>query len=136
VIRRLMAFVIVLGLLELGARLQAEPCIESIALTPAAARIQQPLNRYEYGVRVRVRQHPEHRLLVLEWDGGESGAGSSRRDLEGRDAAITWTFHVRDQLAGHYHYVATVYDDRGKPVGRAELETVLVGEDTGGSSER
>ena len=116
-------------LLGLSVRAKAEACIESIELVPKAAAVQQLRGRYTYAVRVRVRQHPEHRLLVLTWDGGAVGGGQSRRALEGDDAAITWTFRLRDQPAGRYVFVATVFDDRGRPVGRVRTETLLVGDD-------
>jgi hypothetical protein len=111
--------------------LHGETCIESLELIPKQAAMQQVHGRYSYAVRVRVRPHPEHRLLVLSWDGGSAGAGSSRRALDGREAPITWTFQMRDVPAGRYLYVATVFDTRGKLVGRATAQTILVGDDDG-----
>lgn len=103
----------------------AEPCVVSIAFDPPVARIQQPLNVNDYQVDVRINPHPEHRLLVLSWDGGDAGAGSSYRKLQGRGDAIAHTFKIRGQPSANWTYVAAIYDDRGKRVGMRSIETIL-----------
>ena len=112
-----------------GVALQGEPCIESIELLPRAAVLQRPQARLTYSVRVRVRQHPEHRRLELTWFEVGLKAGRSVRQREGDAAPVTFTFPVRDQVAGRYRYIATVFDDRGQAVGQARTETVLVGDE-------
>lgn len=106
----------------------AEPCIVSITIDPPQARIQQPHSVNDYAVRVRVNRHPEHRLLVLSWDGGRAGAGSSRRALDGTYAEEVHTFKIRGQQASTWTYVAAVYDARGKRISRVTLDTLLAGE--------
>jgi hypothetical protein len=80
------------------------------------------LQRGDIRVEMRVARHADHRRLVLTWDGGAAGAGSSREQLEGDEAEVLHTRWLKSQAPGHYVFLATVLNARGRLVGRATAE--------------
>jgi hypothetical protein len=83
------------------------------------------LQRGDIRVEMRVSQHADHRWLVLTWDGGNAGAGSSREQLAGENADVLHTRWLRAQAPSEYLFVSAVYNGRAIVVGRdtAEIHT-------------
>lgn len=104
-----------------------EACIREAAFEPRAAAIMMPFRTYDFKVRVRVERHADHRVLVLSWDGPQSGR--SFRQLDGDESEVTHRFEFKGLPGGRYGFQARVVDNNGRISGLAELETVYAEED-------
>lgn len=96
----------------------AEPCV-GLKVRPSVM-MASPWAKYDITAEIRVRRHADHRQLLIEWsrDGVHDGS-SGPRQLEGAGAPFLHTLGpLRDKPGGHYEFIATVYNQMGKVVGR------------------
>ena len=106
-----------------GARLHGESCLR-LQVRP---QVMLPLTRSDIRVELRIPRHAHHRQYAIAWTSDTGSVGSTVRDLDGEASAVLHPLLLRDQPAGHYLFVAGVYDTAGKLVGRetAEIRTPI-----------
>ncbi len=93
----------------------AEPCVR-VKVRPT---VMLPMGKYTIDVEVRVLRHDDHRRLLIEWTRDGVHDGSSTRELAGASAPFLHTLGpMRDKPGAEYEFMATVYDQAGKTVGR------------------
>ena len=88
-----------------------------------------PMTRSNIRVELRIPRHAHHRRYAIAWTSDVGSEGSTQRQLEGEASAVLQPLLLRDQPAGHYQFVAAVYDDLGKLIGRetSEIRTPIEG---------
>ncbi len=81
-----------------------------------------PLSTSDIRIEVDIARHRHHRQLVITWDGGSSGGGSSVQSLDGEGEPFLHVRTIKDAPAAPWQFVAEVYDDHGRVVGRDTAE--------------
>ena len=81
-----------------------------------------PLSSGDIRIEANIARHAHHRQLVISWDGGSAGGGSSMQSLDGEGEPVLHVRTIKDAPAAPWQFVAEVYDDRGRLVGRDVAE--------------
>jgi hypothetical protein len=124
---RLIARRLVIGLLLLfalcflagfvtGTLLAAESCV-SLKVRPGVM-----LTRQDIHVKARVARDADHRWLEITWDSDRGFPGSTRLQLDGADAPITFDRWYPNMPPGRYVIVARVIDALGHEHGTARAD--------------
>lgn len=118
--RRVMIIVALAYLLGLwtGRAFAAEKCV-SLKVRPTIM-----LLRSDVDVQIRVSRHDHHRLLFIEWESDIGYAGSRAIGLEGADAPVLFQWYERQYPPANYQFVARVFDEMAREVGRAGAQIV------------
>ena len=89
-----------------------------------------PLSSSDIHIEAKVARHAHHRRFAIAWDGGAAGSGSSVQSLNGDDEPFLHVRTIKDAPAARWQFVAEVYDDHGRVVGRdiAEIRMPLAPE--------
>lgn len=105
-----------------GVTLSAAPAPPIVSLV---VRPQIMLGRGDIRIEARVPRSADNRLISIAWTSDRGSAGSTLRPLEGEDAMVLHTLWLTSQPAANYLFVATVFNQLGKPRGRAEARIVV-----------
>lgn len=85
------------------------------------------LYRGDVHVEVRVPPREENRTLVVQWDSDAGDAGQQTEPLDGADAAVLYTWDLRDIPPADYVFEARVLNSAGKTLAtdRAEIHAAI-----------